>query len=62
MDVTSGEFWYGLGLYLAIVLSPMAVALLIMGVQELRERAWCRGYDTAWERAVHAQENGIRLR
>jgi uncharacterized membrane protein len=61
MDVTSGEFWYGLGIFLAIILSPVAVAMIITGVQILWERAWQRGYDEAWERAVHAQDNGIRL-
>lgn len=61
MDVTSGEFWQGLGIFLAIILSPVAVAMVITGVQMLWEKAWQRGYDTAWERAVHAQDNGIRL-
>jgi uncharacterized membrane protein len=55
------DFVLGLSIYLAIILSPVAVAMVITGVQMLWEKAWQRGYDTAWERAVHAQDNGIRL-
>lgn len=61
MDVTSGEFWQGLGIFLAIILSPVAVTMIITGVQMLWEKAWQRGYDEAWGRAVHAQDNGIKL-
>lgn len=56
-----GDFWKGLALFLAIILSPAALALIGMGVQELRERAWLRGYDEAWRRAVDAQNNGMKL-
>ena len=61
MDVTSSDFWYGLGIFLAIVLSPAAVVMVATGVQMLWERAWQRGYDEAWSRAVEAQANGMRL-
>ena len=55
------DFALGLSIFLAIILSPVAVAMVITGVQMVWEKAWQRGYDTAWERAVHAQDNGIRL-
>jgi len=61
MDVTSGEFWYGLGIFLAIILSPAAVVMVATGLHMLWEKAYFRGYDEAWERAVHAQDNGMRL-
>lgn len=61
MDVTSWAFWQGLGIFLAIVLAPAGVVLVLMALDAMRERAWCRGYDEAWSRAVHAQDNGMRL-
>lgn len=61
MDFLSVETWKGLGLFLAIILSPVAVTLVAMGVQELLEWAYYRGYDRAWEHAVNAQEHGIKL-
>ena len=61
MDITSGTFWQGMGIFLAIILSPAAVVMVATGVQMLWERAWQRGYDEAWARAVHAQDNGMRL-
>jgi hypothetical protein len=61
MDITSGAFWQGMGIFLAIILSPAIVATLIYAVCEMRERAWCRGYDEAWQRAVEASNNGMRL-
>lgn len=56
-----GDFWRGLALFLAIVLSPGVLVLIGMGVQELLDRAWLRGYDEAWRRAVDAQNNGMKL-
>ena len=61
MDVTSSEFWQGMGIFLAIILSPVAVVMVATGVQMLWERAWQRGYDEAWSRAVEASNNGMRL-
>lgn len=56
-----GDFWRGLAIFLAIVLSPGVLVLIGMGVQELLDRAWLRGYDEAWQRAVDAQNNGMKL-
>lgn len=61
MDITSGAFWQGLAIFLAIVVSPALVAAGLMALDAMRERAWCRGYDEAWSRAVEAQDNGMRL-
>lgn len=61
MNVASSEFWQGMGIFLAIILSPVAVVMVATGVQMLWERAWRRGYDEAWSRAVEASNNGMRL-
>ena len=61
MDVTSGAFWQGMAIFLAIILSPVAVVMVATGVQMLWEKAYFRGYDEAWRRAVEAQNNGMRL-
>ena len=61
MDVTGSEFWQGMGIFLAIVLSPAAVVMVGTGVHMLWEKAWLRGYDEAWSRAVEASNNGMRL-
>lgn len=52
---------YGLMIFLAIVLSPALLALIGMGLHELWERAYLRGSDDAWQRAVDAQACGKRL-
>ena len=52
---------YGLTIFLAIVLSPALLALIGMGLRELWERAYLRGSDEAWQRAVDAQACGKRL-
>ena len=52
---------YGLMIFLAIVLSPALLALIGMGLHELWERAYLRGSDEAWQRAIDAQACGKRL-
>jgi len=53
--------WQGLALYLAIILSPVLVVAIWEGARELLDRAYLRGFDTAWNQAVQATELGHRL-
>lgn len=55
------DVWMGLAIFAAIVGTPAVVALALMGLQVMWERAYLRGSDEAWRRAVDAQACGKRL-
>ena len=61
MNTADMTFWQGIFLYLAIVLSPVVVVGIWVGVTELLDRAYLRGYDRAWRAAVQASELGMKL-
>lgn len=55
------DVWMGLAIFAAIVGTPAVVSLALMGLHALWERAYLRGSDDAWQRAVDAQACGKRL-
>lgn len=55
------DVWMGLAIFAAIVGTPAVVCAVLIGLHELWERAYLRGSDDAWRRAVDAQACGKRL-
>lgn len=48
-------------LLVAFMALPLVATVAWIGVMELRDRAWQAGFDTAWDRAVKASNNGVRI-
>lgn len=55
------DVWMGLAVFAGIVGTPTVVCVVLIGLQEMWERAYLRGSDEAWQRAVDAQACGKRL-
>ena len=55
------DVWMGLAIFATIVGTPALVVLALTGLREMWERAYLRGSDDAWQRAVDAQACGKRL-
>lgn len=48
-------------LLIGFMFLPVVAVIAWIAVTEIIERAWQRGYDTAWERAADASKHGIRI-
>ena len=54
-------YWQAVALFLGILAIPSVPFLAFIGLQELWDRAYMRGNDDAWQRAIDAQTCGKRL-